>query len=297
MIGENFALIRKKPFDVTNQITRMGIALLIPVLLWFWNGFFLAHTTLRKPIGLSIATGIICSLLVYLIDRLTLMAPKASAWMKFVRLLLAMAIAVVGAIGADLIIYENDIHRKLGEMYEAKVDSVDHAFDRTDSVDRVRLTKIVTQKQVKRDSIQNLYFDEIQGRGSGRPGRADIAKAIEVQLDTARREVQRAEWAKDDFINSYDHRKAENRKRVVTENGLQLQLHLLHGLVAESWFSLLFFGCLSLIFFAMECTVLIAKSSLEKTSLEIERERAKEADRRINWTTSSTWASTSKTSV
>ncbi|MFN5167583.1 MAG: DUF4407 domain-containing protein [Pseudomonadota bacterium] len=110
------------------RVKAFGIAIHIPVLLWVVTGYLISSRVFHLEREVSLAVAGFCALLIYLIERLVLAAPKA--WfVNLGRMLIGVVVAMLGASAVDLVVFDREVtlqlraagEQRIAEQYDAAI--------------------------------------------------------------------------------------------------------------------------------------------------------------------------------
>lgn len=236
----------------------LNLSLAIPVLLWFWNGFFIAQTAMSKPLLICIGTGIMCAFLVFLIEKTIVESTSRSIIVMLARILLSLAISIVGVIGLKLTLYSPDIEQVLQQKQIAKDDSLGKSFDQKTWEPRTkRFVDDLNFRTAETVRLKNEFTHELVREGN--EGKGPIADAIHRELDTAQVYEKRAELA----LKTLEDTLLAERDRFIQAKklpwGLKERLIVLEKIVFQNGFNTLFFIALTFVLWMMEIVLIFVK--------------------------------------
>ena len=112
VVGETPQRAARFHISTVRRTTTFAIAIHIPVLLWALTGFVIASEVFHLSQLHAVTVAIVCSGLVYLVERIVLATPKV--WFVNVsRLLIGLVISILGASTVDLVIFDREIAEQL----------------------------------------------------------------------------------------------------------------------------------------------------------------------------------------
>jgi hypothetical protein len=120
VIGESPQRAARFHVSTVRRATTFAIAIHIPVLLWAITGFVIASQIFHlSAIGAG-GIALVCSGLVYLVERIVLATPKV--WFVNVsRLVIGLVISILGASTVDLVIFDREISDQLQRDGETRL--------------------------------------------------------------------------------------------------------------------------------------------------------------------------------
>lgn len=112
VVGESPKRAAQFHVSTVRRTTTFAIAIHIPVLLWALTGFVIASEIFHLRTFFAAVTAVVCSGLVYLVERIVLATPKS--WLlNASRLVIALVISILGASTVDLVIFDREIAEQL----------------------------------------------------------------------------------------------------------------------------------------------------------------------------------------
>lgn len=249
----------------------LSLAIMIPTILWFFNGFFIAQEALSKSFGICVGTGLICALLVFMIEKTIANSTGRSKIIVFTRLLLATSVSIVGVVGLKLMIYGSDINQILQQKSIAKADSLGMLYETQNKDQKQRFIDDLQSRKTETQLIKDRLLEEYQGKpGSSRkPGDGSIARAIRFELNKA----QKIENTADSTLKVIEKSFEEDKQKFVENSkipwGIKEKLGVLNNIIFSDMFNILFFTALLLVLMMMDLIVVLIKYTEPLTQREI----------------------------
>lgn len=120
IVGETPQRAARFHHSTIRRTTAFAIAIHIPVLLWAVTGFVIASQIFHLSNASAGLVGMMCSGLVYLVERIVLATPKV--WYVHIsRALIGVVISVLGASTVDLVIFDREISEQLQHDGETRL--------------------------------------------------------------------------------------------------------------------------------------------------------------------------------
>ncbi|HMQ08890.1 MAG TPA: DUF4407 domain-containing protein [Saprospiraceae bacterium] len=255
--------------------------LMIPVIIWFINGFLLVHQVLDGNLWLAILTAIIASFIIFLIERSILLS-DGKILISALRFTMAISIAFLGAICLDEVIFKNDIDNHIIMYQQEYADSVKQKF-----YSEFENEISIQQKSVDiKNSLWIEALNDAKGEADGTKGSGSIGvKEIAImKIDIAKNmqsEYEKSQVQLEKLIEERDHMLSIELEKF-NSNGLLLRIKAMFELIFENVWMLITFICFSILFFSMEMLVVIVKMvSKESTAEKLEAARNKYTELRI----------------
>ena len=127
IVGESPARVARFHPSSVKRMKAFAIAIHIPVLLWAVTGFVIASQIFMLQTWGSAMIAMLCSGLIYLVERLVLATPKGR-YVNTIRILIGVVISVLGASTVDLVIFDREVMQELREAGETRIQD---EFDKT----------------------------------------------------------------------------------------------------------------------------------------------------------------------
>ena len=126
LIGENPAYTATFQPSSKRKIALYANCMLVPIILWFINGYLLVKDVLEGSIWTALLTATIIAFIIFLIERAVIMS-NGSKWIAFFRVCLGLIVAMLGSIAMDEVVFKSDIDNKVAEYRTALIDDAANA--------------------------------------------------------------------------------------------------------------------------------------------------------------------------
>lgn len=264
--------VKQQPTASRLKIITLGQLMLIPVALWFISGFMISTNLIQISSAKSILIGMICAGLIYVIDRSFITAfDHRHKWvMNGIRLGFAILSAVLGSLALDLVIFEGDIQTYQNNVVETK--RVHYQQEHLDKfqTELAAMKDDVAQAREQFDTAVNNYTDEIDGKGTGRKGVGEAAKAKKAVADNAENNWKLAQEKLNTFrdtINAEAEKYARSQTRIEA-GALLKKLQLFHEFVMSSKLNKVMYAVFFLLMLLIESMLIIYKIGARETFFE-----------------------------
>jgi hypothetical protein len=271
VIGENPDELRKLSKSTINRAKAFAIAIHLPVALWAASGFLIAYNLFKLPTILSALTSLGCSILVYLLERIVLAAPR-SGGTKVARILIGLITAVLGTLMVDLVIFDREIAEQLGRAGEARI-AQEYATRRTTA------TAVANTRDQEWLAAEQRAECEANGTcGSGVRSTGPVYMELKRHADVLHQEyvdatVQLESLAQEE-TKAIAHWRANGHP---TESaGLLARSQALHQVLADNRAAQIWWLVMFLFVASLEMMVVIVKTAFKPT-VDDERAERKEA--------------------
>lgn len=289
LTGDNYQLVANDTPASKKKITAMAIAMMVPVLIWVFNGFMLSLQVLETGWGWAIFTGLVCGFIVFVVEKLIVMA-NGNGWLTFFRICIGLIVAALGSIAIDEVVFKKDIDTSVvklkGKTVQQARDTAAADFENENGY--VQLNTAISEARTAYESAERTVIDEANGTyGTGRRGAGKITalkdkKASErkAELDKLIASKEKLEEEKQKAIEAA----GENRRASYNENALLVRIKALFNLVKEDGYMLATYLLFTLLLFFFEFLVVVLKLTWKKTNYERKMEMIEEiSNRRIEF--------------
>lgn len=121
LTGYNYGIVRNSSEVAAKSVKRYTSALLIVCILWSFIGYTFTKRYLHGGTWGSIAGGLIFMIIIIQIERQIILSMTPSKWLYISRGIIAMMMAIIGAVIIDQIIFKEDIELEKITFIEARV--------------------------------------------------------------------------------------------------------------------------------------------------------------------------------
>ncbi len=273
LTGDNYTLVATDTPASKKKVVALGLAMMVPVLIWVFNGFMLAFQVLKAGLVWSIITALVCGTIIFFIEKLIVMANGNRCLTGF-RICIGFIVALLGSIAIDEVVFKNDIDISVAAL---KVKSIiqskdDAAKDFMELNGYKNLNRLISEAQTKYDNAEKAVIDEANGTyGTGKRGAGKItllkdkkAGARKTDLDKLNLQKTNLDMAKDNAILTAGQARADS----FNEHALLIRIKALFRLVGTDGYMLATYILFTLLFFFFEFLVVILKLNWKKTNYE-----------------------------
>jgi hypothetical protein len=280
IIGENPKYTATFQPASKRKIVLYANCLLVPVILWFINGYLLITNVLEGTIFAALLTAFIAAFIIFLIERAIVMSNGSKPIFWF-RIVLGFIIASLGSISLDEVIFKHDIDNQVAYYKQTEVDSAVSKVDR-DYQNQIAMQQSIVEK--KYSDWQNR-LDEVNSEMKGGPKSSGYKGKGEI----ANENIRMAALLQSDY-NTENHKLTLLKSSVNTTkthaktkaevdfkgNALLLRIRAMFDLIAKDNLMLGVYILLTLLLFCLEFLVVLIKigstHSIDE-ELEIAREQ------------------------
>ena len=262
MIGENPQYIAQFSPAGKRKVILYASAILVPVALWFVNGFLMVHEILEGSIGEALLTGVFAAGLIFIIERCIIISNGSKVIMRF-RIIMGFLIALLGAICLDEMIFKNDIELKLND-YKSEAEKKG-GQEATNEVDQ-RILILSTEAAKKRNDwmqAQTEAAGECDGTTGSRIARRgpicdmkmQIANDLQKDYDRTVLDLASLQMARDSVRNQAQLKAGH----AFNDKGLLIRMKALFDLIRHEPIILGVYILFTLLIFCLEFLVVLIK--------------------------------------
>lgn len=256
------------------------------MLVWFFIGYCFATRYLHMGISGGIIGGMLMSFIILQVERIIILSHHISWGGKAFRILLAMVMAILGALIMDQFTFKDDIELRRVQVLDvrvkdaiqiseqdirkqvAEIDSmISEASVRYDEVveeisKRPCLTVPLTQTTYTVDSmgIRTAQTTSVRNEMMPNPKSSELPK-LEGQI----KDLRDRRFETLDRINTLAETK---KKELESATGFLNELNLLKEVIASSWVGMFVYALFLFFFLALELFILVMKLSDKKSDYE-----------------------------
>ncbi len=278
IIGENPKYTATFQPASKRKVALYANCLIVPVILWFINGYLLVSNVLEGNIFTSILTACIAAFIIFLIERAIVMSNGSKPIFWF-RIILGFIVASLGSISLDEVIFKHDIDNQVKYYKQAEVDSAAQKTEEEYQNQIAKQTIIVTIAKAESQSSWEKWRCEIEGScGSKIPGNSSRAKADSIVA--IKNEIYfHSEEAKFLILQSSLTTQKEKAKTKAEAdfngNALLVRIRAMFDLITKDKFMLGVYILFTLFLFCIEFLVVLIKIG-SKNSIDEDLEKARE---------------------
>jgi hypothetical protein len=265
IIGENPKYTATFQPASKRKIALYANCLIVPVILWFINGYLLVSNVLEGSVFSAILTAFIAAFIIFLIERAIVMSNGSKPIFWF-RIFLGIIVASLGSISLDEVIFKHDIDNQVAYYKQAEVDS---AVQKS----------IVNQKGFE----WNQSLKDAKGEADGTAGshQKQVGKIALLKMNVA--DKQQTDYNTENnklasLTSSVDTAKAHAKTKAEADfngNALLVRIRAMFDLIAKDKFMLGVYILFTLFLFCLEFLVVLIKIG-SKNSIDEDLEKARE---------------------
>ena len=271
--GDNYTLVAVDTPASKKKIVAMALAMMVPVLIWVFNGFMLSFQVLNTGLGWALLTAIVSGTIVFMIEKLIIMA-NGNVWLTFFRVLIGLIVGLLGSIAIDEVVFKNDIDISVASLKETNIIAAKKsaAAEFMDLNNYTNIDKGIEDAKGNFDTAEANAVAEADGtngtktRGLGGIAKLKLQKANERKADLGNMVDKKRilNVAKDSLVNIAELR----AKKSFNEHALLIRIKALFQLVSEDGYMLTIYALFTLLMFFFEFLVVILKLTWKKTNYE-----------------------------
>jgi hypothetical protein len=278
IIGENPKYTATFQPASKRKIALYANCLLVPVILWFINGYLLAKNVLEGNMTTALITAFIAGVIIFLIERAIVMSNGSKPIFWF-RIILGFVIASLGSISLDEVIFKHDIDNQIAYYVQVEIDSAVQRVERDYKNQITMQQSIVNQKAS--EWKQSLKDAKSEADGTGGSKQKTVGKIALLKMDIAGKQESdyQKEYGKlEELIVSMDSAKKNAKLKAESgfnEKALLMRIRAMFDLIANDEFMLGVYILFTIFLFCLEFLVVFIKIG-SKYSIDEELEKARE---------------------
>jgi len=191
--GAEYDILKKSTPKSRQKIRLFSCLMLIPILIWFVNGYFLATYIFELGVFGGLILGFIMAGIILILERAFVMS-NTNKFLSRLRIALGLIVAILGAIIADEVLFEKEIaDQLLTQKMEAQAGYEDLVRDKNSDTSSSLQSQIETLS-VQYAELSKQHQEEVNGRGgTGIIGCGAACKALEKKMATKASELKTAQ--------------------------------------------------------------------------------------------------------
>lgn len=278
IIGEEYPYVKTFTQGGKRKIYLYANCLLVPVILWFINGYLLITNVLEGTMFAALLTAFIAAFIIFLIERAIIMSNGSKPIFWF-RIVLGFIVASLGSISLDEVIFKHDIDNQVAIYKQAAIDSAVHKVER-DYQNQIALQQsIVNQKGIVWN--QSLTDAKSEADGTGGSHQKLVGKITLLKKSIA--DEQKNDYITENnklsqLTSNVDTAKANARIKAEANfkgNALLVRIRAMSDLIAKDKVMRGVYVLFTLFLFCLEFLVVLIKVG-SKYSFDEELEKARE---------------------
>lgn len=243
LFGYDYETVLLQPTASRQKIVTLGLLILIPVILWAFSGFYLAHFLLGLGYIASAIVALTLGGIILVVDRSFVATPKSGRTIGLIVLRFGFAVVstILGSVALDLALFQGDLTEYRQAILSETRSQEEQRYKAVHDTELTRLAQLLPVLQARETSLGDARILEMTAQGgSGVRGDGKISKAIEQQkLETAKEaiRVEKALQAEGERLDEAAKAHAE-QKLTKRQDALLSQLKDLHGFVFSDGYAI-----------------------------------------------------------
>ncbi|MFN3999682.1 DUF4407 domain-containing protein [Algoriphagus sp.] len=243
LFGYDYETVLRQPTASRQKIVTLGLLILIPVILWAFSGFYLAHFLLGLGYIASAIVALTLGGIILAVDRSFVATPKTGRTLGLIVLRFGFAVVstVLGSVALDLALFQGDLAEYRQALLSESRSHEEEAYKADHSAELTRLEQLLPVLQARETSLGDAHILEMTGKGgSGKTGKGKISDAIEHQKVETAKEAARVEEALGAERTRLDEAAKAHAEQKLTkrQDALLSQLKDLHGFVFSDGYAI-----------------------------------------------------------
>jgi len=279
--GDNYKSVAADTPASKKKIIAMSLAVMVPTLVWLFNGFMLSSQVLQTRVGWAILTAIVCGSIVFLVEKLIIMA-NGNGWLSLFRICIGLVVALLGSISLDEVIFKDDIDFSVAKIKQEAVVNAKTIENTTFSKlhNLANLDAEIQKAQIIFNHSDEIATAEADGSGgTGNRGIGNIAKLKYKKALDRKEELNKLLLKKQRFIDLKDssvHISGVRASLAFNEHALLIRIRAMFQLIKDNGFMMFVYVLFTTLLFFFEFLVVILKLTWKKTNYEYKMEMIEE---------------------
>lgn len=273
LTGDNFTLLNQDTPASKKKVAALAIALMVPVLIWIFNGFMLSYKVLQSGMVWSIITALACGLIIFCIEKLIIMA-NGNMWLNLFRVIIGLVVALLGSLAIDEVIFDADIDMQVKSMKQASIlKNENMAIENYRQLNNSNSLEMEIGRKKAEISLANeAVIKEADGSGGTKErGIGDITKLKQAEAASLRNDLAQLLTSKqlDDAKGREIKEKAGlDAALAFNEHALLTRIWALFDMLHGNTPMIIAYTLFTILMFSFEFLVVILKSTWKKTNYE-----------------------------
>lgn len=278
IIGENPKYVATFQPSSKRKVALYANCILVPVILWFINGYLLVSQVLGGNIWSALLTATIIALIIFIIERAVVMS-NGNKWIAVFRITLGLIVALIGSICLDEVVFNNDIDNQVSLYKQAYIN------DAIKNVEVKYQSSIALQQQIvnqKSNEWTKSLIDakgEADGTSGSRVPNVGAITVLKMNIAAAQEQDYLTEKCKLNLLKN--NLEKERTTAIITaeknfkRNALLNRIRAISELLGKDTFMLIAYVLFTAFLFLIEFLVVIIKIC-GKNSIDEDLENARE---------------------
>lgn len=273
LTGDNYKLLATDTPASKKKVVALGIALMVPVLIWFLNGFLLSYMVLHTGMMNALLVAFICAVLIFATEKMILMA-NGNGWITFFRFFTGLVTALLGSIAIDEVVFKNDIDTEVSVLKQHRTEAAKRRAEQAFYIDFnvASLDTSIQRAELVYSEREEAAVKEADGSsGTGNKGIGEVTAFKNEKAKERKLQLQTLQNKKDslDVIKAAAIEKAgEQASANFSADGLLIRVEALFQLAFSNRYMAIVYVAFTLLFLFLELLVVILKVSWKKTNYE-----------------------------
>lgn len=290
LTGYNFSIVHNSSEVAAKAVKRYTAAMIIVCILWSFIGFTFTRRYLHGETWGAIAGAIVMMIIIVQIERQIILTVNPSRWLYFFRGVIAVLMAIIGAIIIDQVLFKDDIELQKINFIQNKINqalppktaelrsqlaSLDTAINKKET-ERLQLIEDVNKEPVLKTTTSQSVPVTVKSSSTDSNGRTNTNEKV---VNTVTTSVNNIPNPKQVLIAPLEKTIAELRiqqaqkdsmllnirpqleKEISNKVGFLDELQIMYALIKDSGVAFTVWMIWFLFLFGIEMLVLISKTS------------------------------------
>lgn len=284
--GWNYHILQSCTESSRKQLKKYLSAILILIILWAFIGYTFSQRYIKTELWGSLIAALIFVVIIVQVERQIILTVGKTKGLAFLRLVLAVIMAIIGSVIIDQIIFKDDIDKKMVELVDMQVNeqlprriqtidqqlkTIQQDVDSLNAYNLVLYEEISKQPTLRTSSTNRtpMTIRRIDGSDSIAYATAVVGTNIpnpkinEAEINQNKLEILRKQ--QEQFVQKKMDMEVLLRQELSEKKGFLEELRAIVYILKESTVALIFYLILFLFLLFLELFVVISKS-MDKSS-------------------------------
>lgn len=184
----DYATVKRQPTQSKQKIVTLGTLLMIPVGLWTFSAYYLAHEFMGVGVVGSLVAGLVLGSIIFVIDRSFIASPRVDYKYLFggLRLVFAVISTVLGSMAIDVMLFSGDLEEYRTSKKAGQVEAYQKEYKESHQDEILRIAREREKAMMDYDRLRDIHIKEMDGEGgTGKKGFGKVAIAKAQEKDKA----------------------------------------------------------------------------------------------------------------
>ncbi len=264
--GDDYQLVNNDTPASKRKIKLLVNCLFLPVIVWTVNAVLLTKQVMLLPLSRAIIAGGVVGIVILLIERAVIMS-NGSWVIALLRIVLGFAVAAVGALTFDEVIFKNEIDQQLTIDRKAWTEVCVSDLKNDVAAKKAALQDEIGRLQNEWSYLQTREIDNAEGKNGVPYGYGRVARTLDSKVGNIEGSMSRLR-SESNTLDSLIDAQRQTLGSTFENRSLLNRIQALFHIVSKSIWAGVMYGLITLILLAIEFLVVIMKMCSKETNYE-----------------------------